>query len=452
MTTSNRTYSKFGRANRFGSHFALAIALVAGTALSVGAFAEPAFAKKREESKAPKADYSKGFIAVYTPTNDWVNAGVVDATSGGAKVAALMAAVETDDDRNAAGGLIYNLGGKLDDQDMQLDGLGMMLESGKNDQTRVGQFQFTAYQLQLGKNNYDEARVALQGAIDAGYSFQGTLSDGTSKKFESSDLQVMLSEVYFDEEDYSGGLSYLQGLVDRTVTAGGKPEQNWLRRGFSVAFQNDLFDWATKFGAMEAQYYPTAASWGNVLAVQRVNFDSDENVTLDIMRLADRVGALQNGRDYADYMNAADARRLPGEVKRVVEEGLRVGQLEKSDPFVQEAKTTADERIAGDKAEIPALEADARKANSTGLTATAAGDVFLSYGMASKAEEMYAIAATKPDADIGRVLTRLGIAQTDQGKIDAAKATFARIQGARAPVAKLWTIYAASKAPASEPT
>ena len=62
----------------------------------------------------------------------------------------------------------------------------------------------------------------------------------------------------------------------------------------------------------------------------------------------------------------------------------------------------------------------------------------------------------KPGVDQNRVLTRLGIAQIDQGKAAEAQATFAKVQGARAPVAKLWSAYAASKsgaaaAPAAAP-
>jgi Flp pilus assembly protein TadD len=48
--------------------------------------------------------------------------------------------------------------------------------------------------------------------------------------------------------------------------------------------------------------------------------------------------------------------------------------------------------------------------------------------------------------DTARVLTRLGIAQSDQGKAAEAQATFAKVQGPRKPMAQLWSAYAAQKA------
>jgi hypothetical protein len=75
-----------------------------------------------------------------------------------------------------------------------------------------------------------------------------------------------------------------------------------------------------------------------------------------------------------------------------------------------------------------------------------AGDAFLSYGEAAKAESLYTIALTKPGVDSNRVLTRLGIAQLDQGKAAEALANFAKVQGPRRPIAQLWAAYASQSA------
>ena len=42
-------------------------------------------------------------------------------------------------------------------------------------------------------------------------------------------------------------------------------------------------------------------------------------------------------------------------------------------------------------------------------------------------------------------LTRLGIAQFDQGKYAEAKASFDKVEGARQAIANLWTVYAQQK-------
>ena len=59
----------------------------------------------------------------------------------------------------------------------------------------------------------------------------------------------------------------------------------------------------------------------------------------------------------------------------------------------------------------------------------AAGDAFLSYQKPAEAEEFYTLALAKPGVDTPRVLTRLGIAQADQGKSAEAQATFAKVEG-----------------------
>ena len=83
--------------------------------------------------------------------------------------------------------------------------------------------------------------------------------------------------------------------------------------------------------------------------------------------------------------------------------------------------------------------------NATAATVSGAADAFLSYGDAAKAESLYAIALNKSGVDANRVLTRLGIAQVDQGKSAEALATLAKVQGPRKPIAQLWSAYASQK-------
>jgi len=80
--------------------------------------------------------------------------------------------------------------------------------------------------------------------------------------------------------------------------------------------------------------------------------------------------------------------------------------------------------------------------------ALAAADTFLSYGDAAKADELYTLALSKGgiDADKDRALTRLGMAQVEEGKYADAKATLAKVGGVRVPIAQLWTVYADQKA------
>ena len=101
--------------------------------------------------------------------------------------------------------------------------------------------------------------------------------------------------------------------------------------------------------------------------------------------------------------------------------------------------------MTADKPDLPGHERDASAANATALTAPAAGDAFLSYNDFAKADKYYTAALAKPGADTARILTRLGIAQLGEGKTSEAQATFAKVEGARQAIARLWGIYAGQK-------
>ncbi|MBC7158750.1 MAG: hypothetical protein H5U21_01715, partial [Porphyrobacter sp.] len=60
--------------------------------------------------------------------------------------------------------------------------------------------------------------------------------------------------------------------------------------------------------------------------------------------------------------------------------------------------------------------------------------------------QMFALALEKGGVDRDRNLTRLGIAQAKQGKMAEAKASFEQVSGVRAPVARMWALYADTKA------
>lgn len=133
-------------------------------------------------------------------------------------------------------------------------------------------------------------------------------------------------------------------------------------------------------------------------------------------------------------------------MSRIIDAGLAAGKLNASDVLVTKAQSTAKAQVGPARTDLAELEGDARAASAKALVAAAAGDMYLNFDEAAKAEEMYTLALTKPDVDTARVLTRLGIAQVGQGKFAEAKTNFDKVEGARAPIADLWGLYAATQA------
>ena len=150
------------RARKAGSTsgFALAIALVAGFGVTSVALEAPAHAQKKKE-KATKANFSKGFVAAYKPFADQVTAEGADYAALKASAPALVAAVETDDDRNAAGSILVTLGQKTNDMPLAHQGLEMMIASGKVPAEQLGLYNFQAGQLAYQQKDFAAARRSL---------------------------------------------------------------------------------------------------------------------------------------------------------------------------------------------------------------------------------------------------------------------------------------------------
>jgi len=402
----------------------MGLALAGGAVLGTAVATSPAFAQE-------KPNYSKAFVQAYQPLAEAANAETGDFAAASAQLETVYAAIENEDDRNAAGNLTLILGNKLKDPALQRRGLEMMLQSGKVPAEQVGQFQFFVGNLAYSAKDWAAARTALQAAVAAGYT--------------QDDPEGLIAETYFGEGQAAQGLTYLKGVVEQRTAAGQTVPENWLLRGLRIAYESNLPDQATDYSAMLVASSPTERNWLQALQVVNAVNSLEPQVQLDLLRLMMATNSLTERREYSDYIEAADVRVMSNEVLRVLERGIQTGAFTADDNYYTEVKRLADERAAADRAEAPSLATEANGA-ANGTPAMSAGDVFMSLADYAQAETMFQLALEKGGVDRDRALTRLGIAQAQQGKNDAAKATFAQVSGARAPVARMWTAYVESKA------
>jgi tetratricopeptide (TPR) repeat protein len=426
----NSHYTRGVRRRGLAARAALAV-LVGGATLATPALA----AKDKPAADAGKPSYSKDFIAVYKPVADIANAEGGDFAAAKTQLPAVIAAIQNQSDRNAAGSLSLVLGNKLNDRALQRQGLELMLQSGQVEPAKVGQFNFFVGSLAYDAKDYAAARTALQAALAAGYTEQ--------------DARPIIAETYFNGGAPAEGLKYLADVIQKDRAAGKKIPDSWLLRGLQVAYQSKLAPQANEFSALLVHNAPTQTNWLNALQVVQASNSLDPQAELDLLRLFRETGNLKERRDYMEYLQAADPRRMAGEVLQVLDEGVKAGALTTSDATYTDAKATATARVAIDRKDAPALATDARSA-ANGVTAQGAGDAFYSLGDFAKASEMYKLALDKGGLkDREMVLTRLGIAQAKQGDAAAAKATFQQVTGARAPVAAMWSAYVDSKGAAA---
>lgn len=429
------------RPNRAGlaRNLAFAIALASGSALLVApAFTDAAHAQKKDKKKDEgKAQYSKEFLAAYKPLEAALAAPGADIASLKPQLMAMVPLAISADEQQAAGGMIYNAGANSSDQSLQLQGMEMLLASGKVAPEQVGRYNFTAYQLANALKDYAKARKYLQASIDNNF---------TSERISTADLEITMAEIDFAEGNHAAGLEYLSKAIAHRKANGLQVDTAWYRRGITVAYSNQVVPQIYDLVVQWVGDYPTEDNWRDAVNLTR-NLNSYEGPeALDLLRLARKVGALRDKQDYILYIEAADARRLPKEVKDLIDQAYAAGAVSKDDIYVADSLTTANGRIKTDMAELPVLEKDANAASAGLRTVFAAGDAFLSYGDYTKAAGFYEKSLGMAGVERNTALTRLGIAQVGMGDYAAAQATLAKVDGARSPIAKLWSAYAAEQA------
>jgi hypothetical protein len=411
---------------------ALAIALAGGMAIGGTTLSAPAFAKDKAEKQEKAEGNSKAFSEAYEPFLKIVNDPAGDYASAKAMIPTVQAAIQNDTDKNTLGNALIALGGKLKDTEVQKQGIQLALASGKADPAQVGLFHYSLGQWAYNAKNFAEARTQLQAAIQAGYT-QG-------------DPEALIAETYFGEGNNAAGLKYLGDLIAKRRAAGQQVPDNWYLRGLKVAYEGKLTQQANDYATMLVKQDPTAKNWTAALQVVNALNQFDPQSELDLLRLMRQTGALTQRAEYTQYIEAADPRRMANEVLAVLDDAVKAGVLQPTDTYYKEVKAIADTRAAADRKETPGLVDDARKA-ATGVTAQGTGDAFFSFGAYPQAADMYQVALDKGGLkDREMVLTRLGIAQAEQGSYDAARATLQKVTGTRAPIARMWLAWIDTKA------
>lgn len=421
--------------------FALALALASGTALlALPGFTDAAHAqraKKDDKKNAAKAAYSKEFVAAYQPLDVALKAPGADVAAIKPQILALVPLAISPDEKQALGGMTFNAGIIGKDPALQLQGVEMMLASGKLPAEELGRYNLVAFQVAASVDQNDKARTYLQRAIDLNYA---------AENVTTSDLQMNMAELYFAEDRNVEGLQYLSDAIAARKAQGQEIDARWYRRGVSVAYSNEIVPQVYEFVTNWVIDNPTPENWRDAVNLTRNLNDFEPAVLLDLLRLGKQVGTLKEKNDYIYYIEAADARRLPMEVKQIIDEARTNGAIPKgSDTFVDEQMGIASGRIATDRADLPALERDANAASAQMRTVIAAGDAFLSYGEFAKAAGFYEKSLSLPGVDRNLALTRLGIAQIRMGNAAAARESLAKVDGVRMPVAKLWSAFAAQQ-------
>ena len=408
---------------RFVSRIPLALALAAAGTMAVTVAPDAAFAQKKQ-AEAPKVSISKEIRPQVAEIQK-----AIEENPAAAKplVEQLLAQGLTGDDQFVAGQLAIQVGSALKDQGLQEKGINASLDSGRTGADQAPSFNFFAGNFAYGANRFGEARQRFERAYELGY--------------RENNVGALIAESYFKENRDAEGLAALERAIAAETSEGRKADESWYRRGAAIAMKSvpaDSGKWTYKL----VDAYPTGENWRAALSVYRDSatpaLSNREN--LELMRLMRQADAMESERDYYEYAEAADYRRLPGEVVSVLEEGIAKNDFAPSSAFANETLGLAKAAVAADRASLAASERDAKSA-ADGDIALATADAFLGYSDYQKAGELYQTALTKGGVDANRANMGLGIARVGQQDWTGAKAAFANVNGQRANIARFWTLW-----------
>jgi len=402
----------------FVSNAVSAIALALCGTLAAGGLTTPAFAQEEPV-------YTKAFVEAYEPVKAAFDAAADAAAAEPARalVPAMLATITNNDERFAAGGMLIQLGLKLSEPTYQRDGLKLQLDSGQLTIDRQQLFNYYYGSFAWDARDYAVAREFLQKSYDLGH--------------KAANLERLIAETYFAQGQTAEGLAVLDRMIGER---GNGIAEDTYRRALQVVLDEGLSDQLVKRSADLVRYHPSEATWNAALRVVLESFDMTADESVDLFRLMKLTNSLQITREYVDYVEAADARRMANEVLPVLQEGVRLGLLNDQDVFVKEALEVATARAPEDAAAAEEDAASARAATDA-ISARAAADNYFALGNFAGAEEIYKLALQRAPDDADRLNMRIGISQTRQGKFAEARQSFGAVGGKRANVAAMWLAY-----------
>ncbi|MEQ8309760.1 MAG: tetratricopeptide repeat protein [Sphingopyxis sp.] len=419
--------------NRFRSMPATAIAAVLGCALMTTA--TPAAAqkkpKKEEAAKGQALKPSKGFgpaLKKLTEATGAKDAAALQAALGEAQASATSA-----DDNYLVAFYQLQLGILNKDTAMQGQGLDGMIESGLTPPENVATYNFYSGNFAYGAKNYAKAIQRLEAAKAAGST--------------ESALPAILMDSYLNAGQIDKGWAMAKAGIESARAAGTKPSEELYVRP-AQAFQKanrteEMLDVLT----MRVEDYPSPATWRNTLYILLQQSGGDKELNFDILRLMRATNAMTERPEYLEYVSLAVEAGYPGEAVAVIKQGQNSGVIPKGDTHFGNILEAQTPRAATDAA---AVAADAGKPATLNnpKAARSTGDVLVGIGQPAKAIPLYEAAVRGAPTDAVAQF-RLGVAQALAGQGDAAVASFAKVQGNRARLAKLWTVRAKAAAPAA---
>ena len=422
------------------SKFALALSLVA-VAGAPAAFAQsnekPKKEKKGKEAAAPvaaKKNYSKPFIAAYTPVANLLNK-TKDAAAAKAEFPKVVAAIGNDDDRYEAGILAINIGAPLKDLAFQEQGIDLLLASTSTSPELKKEYTFRKGAIAYDGKKFPEAEKYMVDAYNLGH--------------RGNNIEFLISNAMSQQNKDADAVAWIGKAIESSKAAG-TVNKAYVVRAANLSAKAKNYAGAANFYKELVVTENNPDYWHDAIAFfdRSRNFNPEES--LDLMRLMRVTNGLRFQQEYAGYLDSLSyiGVRYPAEAVSVLEEGFSKGVISRSNVTFSERFNEAKARLAEDTRTLPGTIPPA-KASPKGMLASLTADSFFSHKDYKTAKELYESALSKApvlDKDgvdqSDRTRFRLAMSKTMLADYAGAKADFAQITGAnRKAIAEYWMMY-----------
>ena len=265
------------------------------------------------------------------------------------------------------------------------------------------------------------------------------------------DLNLQIAQSKLQTNDVAGGVADLQTAIAAERAAGRKPSENWYRIAINALMNAHMNDQLASWLRMWLVDYPAPANWHDSILIMGLQGPNAASLTsrqrLDLYRLMRATRSLTAQRDYLEYADAAANVGQVTEARAVIQQGRSSGAVPATDSTATAVLTRANAGIAALRP-LAAQEAAARASGANGSTAMQVGDFYLGAGEYAKAADLYRLALQRGGVDAGQTNLHLGMALALAGNRAEAQAALALVPAGtpNAPIATLWTTYAATPA------
>jgi tetratricopeptide (TPR) repeat protein len=421
---------------KFVSKLTLAISLTS-LAMAPSAYAQDKPKKEKKaaaEAAVPKRNFSKPFIAAYSPVADLINK-KKDPAAAKTEFPKVVAAVQNDDDRFEAGVLAINIGAGLKDLAFQEQGIDLMLASTTTPQNIRSEYTFRKAAFAYDAKRFADAEKYMIDAYNLGH--------------RGNNIEFLISNAQSQQNKDADAAAWLTKAIDASK-ASGEVNKSYIIRAATLAAKGKNYGAAAGFYKDLLKAENNADYWHDALAFYDRSVMLNPEESLDLMRLMRVTQGLRFQQEYAGYLDSLSyiGVRYPAEAVSVLEEGFAKGVISRNNVSFSEKYSEAKSRLAEDTRTLPGTVAPA-KASPKGMLASLTADSFFSHKDYATAKDLYENALSKGpvlDKDgkdqTDRTRFRLAMAKTMLGDYAGAKAEFAQITGAnRKGIAEYWNIY-----------